>query len=181
MLEIKSKEIRTLSVYLLFNPQKRSYASELANDLGLDQSNTAKALSRLTREGLVLKEKRGGHWFYSLNPDYPMLKEAKKIVLFKYGLRQVLAKEFKKLKGLEEAYIYGSYARDELEAESDIDILLIGSHRASSAAKILSGLEKYFGREFNAVDMDRKEFTARQKRNDEFLTEVFNNEHIKII
>jgi predicted nucleotidyltransferase len=181
MLDIKSKELKAISVHLLFNPQKSIYASEIADQLGLDISNATKALGRLVREGLAVKEKRGGHWFYRLNHDYPLLPEIRKIILFKYGLKQVLEKELRKLKGIKEAYIYGSYARDRLEAESDIDILLVGSHQASAGQKILSDLEKYFGREFNAVDMDRQEFDARKKKNDEFIKEIFRNKNIKIL
>ncbi|MEA3450125.1 MAG: nucleotidyltransferase domain-containing protein [Patescibacteria group bacterium] len=181
MIEIKSKEIKQILVYFLFNQQKKVYSSEIANLLDLDVSNTGKALNKIVKEGILKKEKRGGHWFYCLNKDYPMFSEVKKIILFKYGLDVLLKKKLKKLKGIEEAYIYGSYAKGGLEAESDIDILLIGNHSVSEALGIFLKLQKYFGREFNSFDMDREEFEKKIKNKDDFLRDIFNNEHIRIL
>jgi predicted nucleotidyltransferase len=181
MFNIKSQEIRLILLYLFFNPKKSLFASELASKLKLDVSNTAKALRKLDKEGIIKKEKRGGHWFYFLNNEYPMLKETKKIFLFKYGLDKILKERLKNIKNLEEAYIFGSYAKGELEAESDIDILLIGDHEAMQVIENLNKLKDYFGREFNTIDMTEKELKDRKKNKDGFIEDIFNNKTIKIL
>ncbi len=181
MLELKSKETRMLSVYFFLNPEKKSYARELAEKIGLDPSNTAKALGKLADEGLVIREKRGGHWFYFLNKEYPLLDEARKILMFKYGMAEMLKKKLKGLEGLEEAYIFGSYAKGDYGAESDIDVLLIGSHSAIKADERLAVLGKYFDREFNGIDMDRRELEKRRREKDDFIRDVFKGKFIKIL
>ena len=181
MFEIRSKEIRLILVYFFLNPEKRRYGRELALKMKLDPSNTAKALKRAAAEGIIANEKRGGHWFYFLNKDYPLFDETKKLFLFKYGLTEMLRKKLKPLKGLEEAYLFGSYVKGKLEAESDIDILLIGRHPAEQAVKIFLEFQKYFDREFNSIDMTREEFDKRKRRKDEFLADVFDGKYIKII
>lgn len=181
MFEIKSREIKLLLRYFFFNPSKKYYSSELAARLNLDASNVNKSLRKLTQEGILGKEKRGGHWFYFLNREYPLLNEAKKIFLFKYGLDKFLGGKLKTIKGLEEAYIYGSYAKGGLEAESDIDILLIGSHSSLKAVEKLIELQNYFGREFNSVDMSREEFDKRKRGEDEFIKNIFSDRIIRIL
>lgn len=181
MFEIRSKETRLILVFLLTNTGKSYYLSELADKMRLNPSNAQKAINKLVQEGIICKKKRGGHWFYSVNKEYPLYEEVKKIVLFKYGLEKVLRDELSKARGLKKAWIFGSYARGEMEAESDIDILLVGDHSSNKVTDILIDLQEYFGREFNNIDMDASEFEKRKKAKDPFIENIFNHKYIEIL
>jgi len=89
--------------------------------------------------------------------------------------------ELRDLKELKEAYIFGSYARGDFSAESDIDILLIGSHSSIEAKRLLFELQKHLQREFNIVDFTEKEYARRKKNKDEFIENIFEGKIIKII
>ena len=93
----------------------------------------------------------------------------------------MLAKSLKGLRGLKTAYIFGSYAKGNFDAISDIDILLIGEHSSLEAKRLILPLQKRLKRELNIVDLTEQEYKAKQKKKDPFLKNIFNGKMIKII
>jgi len=138
-------------------------------------------LKELEREGIFVSKNIGNQRHYALNKKYPLLKELKKTYNLKYGLERKLTDLLKELNGLQEVYIFGSYAKNSFGPESDIDLLLIGSHSGILAKRKLSQMEKSFKREFNSIDMTEDEFRTRKKKKDEFIVNIFENKIIKII
>ena len=89
--------------------------------------------------------------------------------------------KLKNIKGLKEAYIFGSYARGNFGLESDIDLLLIGSHSSIEAKRSIIELQNQSQREFNVIDLMEKEYKEKIKNKDELLDNIFKNKKIKII
>ncbi|MCD6528493.1 nucleotidyltransferase domain-containing protein, partial [bacterium] len=58
----------------------------------------------------------------------------------------------KKIKGVESVYIFGSYAKDKLSLESDIDLLIVGNFDTLKLQKVLLEIQKFTGREINSVE-----------------------------
>lgn len=81
---------------------------------------------------------------------------------------------------MEKAYIFGSYVKGNFQQESDIDILLIGDHSSLEAKRIILPLEKNIGREINIIDISIEELKLRQKKNDDFIKNIFSQKTIKI-
>jgi len=155
--------------------------NELARVLGVDAGNLSRKLKELENEGIIVSEFSGNQRYYFLNQKYPFLQEMKKIYQAKYGLKEQLAKVLKKLPGLRQAYLFGSYAKGNFGRESDIDLLLIGQHSALQAKKMILPLQRELNREFNIVDFTEAEFIKRKKNKDEFIQDVFKNKIISII
>ena len=181
MLNLRSNIIVKLLGYYFLNPKEKKYVNELAKILGVDAGNLDRKLKELEKEGILISESKGYQKYYFLNTNYPLLNEVKKIYNAKYGLKERFAAILKKLKGLEEAYFFGSYAKDALQQESDIDVLLIGEHSSFEAKKLLLDLEKELQREINIINLTRKEFLERKKKRDEFIKNIFSEKIIKII
>jgi len=87
----------------------------------------------------------------------------------------------KKIEGLEEAYIFGSYARDKLNVLSDVDLLIIGSHKSLDADKAILPLYGTLGREINTIDMTKKEFEGKKRKKNPLIKDIFSKPVIKII
>ncbi|MBI4812701.1 nucleotidyltransferase domain-containing protein [Candidatus Falkowbacteria bacterium] len=180
MIEIKSQIERKILNYFFINPQKSHYINELAVILEVDVGNLHRKLKELEAKKWLISEARGREKYYSLNKNYPLLKEIKKIFEAEYGLEEKFKEILKNIKGLDEAYIYGSFARGKMNEESDIDILLIGNHSFSEISGLIMPLEKSIGREINIIDMTEKEFRERKRKKDEFIADIFKNPVIKI-
>lgn len=181
MFDIKSKVTIELLGYFFVNPNTRKYINEIAKNLNIDPSNIDKKLKELEKEGILLSDVDGNQRYYFLNKNFPLLKEYIKIYNFKYGFEVKLKSILKKQKGVESAYIFGSYVNGKFENNSDIDILVVGSHSSIDLIKKLNSLEKSIGREINAVNYDMDEFLKKRKKKDEFIVDIFSKNIVKII
>ena len=179
MISWRSKITRKVLSYFLLNPDSELYLNEIARKFEVDRGNLVKKLREWLKEGWLIGRTRGNLSLYKINRDYPFYKELNKIVQKSFGLEHELKKALKKITGLEAAIIFGSYARDAMEAESDIDVLLVGRHKMMDAQKIISNLERRYEREINVIDMSVEEFNKKKK--EDFLKNVFKNDYIKII
>jgi predicted nucleotidyltransferase len=178
---IKSKIAEKLLGYFFVNGQAEEYTNELARILAVDAGNLDRKLKELVKEGLFSCQKKGNQSYYSLNKNYPLLKETKKLFNLKYGLEKKLEESLRKISKLEEAYLFGSYAGGNFETESDIDLLLIGEHDTIAALGEVLPLQKEFAREINIVSMTKEEFKEKTESGDEFITSVIMRKKIKLL
>lgn len=172
MISLKSKITLLVLNYFFLNPQARSYTNELARLFKIDPKNLDRKLKELEKEGLLKSEFSGKQRYFFLNRSYSLLKEYKKIILKTVGFEKKLAEKLANLPGLTSAYIFGSYSKNKMDAMSDIDILLIGSHSPLEAQRLVLPLQKEIQREINIIDMSKKEFAAKKKNYDAFLKNV---------
>lgn len=180
MLKIRSELEKKILSYFFTNPKKSVYINELASILDADPGNLFRKLKEIENKKWLVSERKGKEKYYTLNMKFPLLKEIKKIFESEHGFTFRLKKALEKLKGLDEAYIYGSYVGGKMAAESDIDILLIGDHSAMEAGALIRPLEKNIGREINIIDMTKEEIKLRKRKKDEFIKDIFNNPLIRI-
>lgn len=181
MLQFRSKVTRKVLEYFFLNSDQSRYINELAGILGLDAGNLYRKLKEMEREGILISDERGNQKYYSLNKRYSLLKELKRTYEAKYGFINHLKEDLNKLKGIEEAYLFGSYAAGNFQQESDIDILLVGSHSSLEAKRIILPLQKMIGREINIVDLSPKELKSRLRKKDDFIKNIFSKKTIKLL
>jgi predicted nucleotidyltransferase len=74
--------------------------------------------------------------------------------------------------GVEFALVFGSFARDAARAESDIDLIVVGSITLREVVHHLHGLQLQLDREINPHVYTWQEFRMRLARGDHFLTTV---------
>jgi len=181
MLNFKSKITIKILIYYFINPDRKHYINELAKIINADPGNLFRKLKELEKEGILSSEPLGNQKYFYLNKKCPFLTEYKNIFERTYGLPEVLKEKLKDLKGLKEAYIFGSYAKGSFEEGSDIDILLVGDGDYGETFKVINSLEKFFGREINVVDYSVKEFSEKKKKGDFFISNIFDSKVIKLI
>ncbi len=181
MLELRSKARRKLLAYYFANPAARHHLRDLAGRLNVDPSNLSKELRRLEREGLFEAEVSGRQKYFQLNRAYPLFKEVRGIVAKTIGAAPLIAASLKKINGIDEAYLYGSFMRGRRDAASDIDVLVIGTPQGRVLAKAVRKLERRLGREINYTVLAVKEFKSRRNRKDAFLANVWRTKRVRLI
>jgi len=180
MISLKSKITQKLLNLFFLNEKKRFYINELSRIIDEYPANVHKKLFELKKEGLFKDEFQGKERYFFLNRDYPFLKEYKGLALRGFGFEKMLKKVIEDIDGIEAVYLFGSYVKDKLSQESDIDVLIIGSYDSLKLQKAILGLQKNSGREINFVEFDQQEF--KQKKNtDPFLKSIFSEKYIKIL
>jgi predicted nucleotidyltransferase len=74
------------------------------------------------------------------------------------------------------AFLYGSVARQQEHALSDVDLMIIGSVGLSELSPSLHMLEKKFGREINVKCYSPVEFREKVEDGNHFVTSVLRDE-----
>ncbi len=181
MIPLKSNEARTVLGYLYLHDNERLYANEMAAKFGLDKRNLVKKLKTLEKEEVLQSEKQGNAVYYSINKKHPFYEEYKKIVLRTAGVEAQLKKALQSLEGIKEAYIFGSYAKNHMDAHSDIDLLVIGEAGTVSLQGAIAPLQKHIKRVINVINMAEGEFKQRKDKKDPLVKEILANKRIRLI
>jgi predicted nucleotidyltransferase len=135
----------------------------------------------LEREGLFRSEVIGRQKYFQLSREYPLFNEVRSIFVKTFGAASLIAQSLRELEGVEEAYLYGSFARNQQDATSDIDVLVIGMPHSEALAEAVRKLERQLGREINYTVLTRREFDSRRTNKDAFLEDVWHHKRISLI
>lgn len=172
LVDIVSSRVKAELLRLLFGlVQPELHLRELVRQSGLSLGTVQQELRRLTRVGLVLARKDGNRVYYRANPDHPTFRDLCSLVLKTDGLAGVLQPAFK-TPDVEVAFVFGSVARGDAGAGSDVDLMIIGSVGLRRVATLLSGKSDRLGREINPHVMTPGEFVERKNKRDHFVTAV---------
>lgn len=180
MISLRSKLTQSVLSYFFLHEKASLYVNEMARLLQLDSGNLTRKLIELELEGILKSNMRGNQKNYSLNSSYRFFHEYKEIIKKSFGLEPTLKKSLKNIAGIQEAYIFGSYAEDQLDLQSDIDLLVIGDHKTLPLHKEIAIIQKKANREINLVNLTPTEF-EKKKRKDPFIKSVMKTKTIKLI
>ena len=172
LVDIVSSRVKAELLRLLFGlSQSELHLRELVRQSGLSLGTVQQELRRLTRVGLVSARKDGNRVYYRANPDHPVHRDLCALVLKTDGLAGVLQPALETPEvGL--AFVFGSVARGDTGAGSDVDLMVIGEVGLRKLTSLLSGIAGRVGREINPHVMTPEEFAKRKADRDHFVTSV---------
>ena len=179
--EILSSKIRAEIFRLLFGvSDKALHMRDIERRSGFAIGTIQGALTKLSNLDLVLKEIDGNRTYYRANKNHPLYGDIHNLVLKTTGLVDVLknALDTKKIKL---AFVFGSFAKREEIAGSDIDIMVIGGLGLRDVTKLLSNTEGKILREINPHVFSENEFIKKNKEQDHFISQVVSGAKIFII
>lgn len=176
----KSKISRDVLAFFFLHGQSALYVNELGRRLKLDSGNLARKLIQLEKDGLLRSELKGKQKYYSLNHAFPLINEYRKIAMKTWGFEYLLQRALQGVQGIEKAYIYGSYAKDKMDASSDIDLLMIGRHQPLELQKKIAELQKKTNREINVVSLTPAEYEKKRKT-DPLVKSILDHPSIPIL
>ena len=172
---------RLLTLFLT-HAEQDYYQKELARMTGAGLYTVQRELARLERTGLVIRMPRGNRVYYRANRKHPVFEDLKRVILKTVGLGDALRAALAALTDrVRVAFIYGSFARGEETAESDIDVLLVGDLSLREASAVLGPVGRKLGREFNPAVYPPEEFQAKAAKGHRFITEVLKGEKIYLV
>ena len=181
MVNLQSKTRQRLLRFFFTNPSARLHLRDIAQKLDIDPSNLSKELRRLEGDGLFNSETNGRQKYFHLNRKYPLFTEVKRIVEKTIGAAALLSESLQRIGEIQEAYLYGSFARNQHDAISDIDVIVIGNPKGSVLADAIRGLERQLGREINYTVLSPSEFDSRRDRKDAFIEDIWRNERVCLV
>lgn len=157
----------------LSRPEKWWYLSELAKFLRTTPSSLQRELSSLASIGILQRRREGTRMYFKAERSSPIFPELRGIFEKTVGvvptLREIL-RPFNTV--IQCAFIYGSMARAQELASSDIDLMVIGAVGLADLTPALRAAERRFDREVNVINYSVKEFRDKVAHRDHFLTTV---------
>lgn len=177
----KSKVRKALFKLYFTNPDSEFYLRGLERLLSMPVSMIRKELIRLEKEGIFISHKKGNLVYYQVNKTYPLFSELKSIVFKTIGVQGLLDEELQKIKGVDAAFIYGSYAKGNERAGSDIDLCIIGTVDEDILVRMISDLETSIKREINYTVYTKKEFMEKKRKKNPFISDLISNSKIMLI
>jgi predicted nucleotidyltransferase len=160
---------------LLFGQAHRSfYANEIIAWADSGVGAVQRELTRLVDASLVTVRRMGNQKHYQANRNAPIFEELQSIVKKTLGIADELSLALQPLwPQIEVAFVYGSLAKGQEHAGSDIDLMVIGS--LASNAELLASLasaEQVLGRSLHPTLYNANEFAQRVQEQKSFIMRV---------
>lgn len=172
--------VKVLALFML-NPASEFYLREVARRTGLQVRAAERTVQALTEIGLLRRQRRGNSVYYSVEPDFPFTQELKSIFLKTVGLGDRLRQAIAEKGGADIAFVFGSYAKNQENLASDVDVFIIGGISSRELAPVLNELEEELGREINATVFSPDELRTRIDNQDHFVRSVLRGPKLFLI
>jgi len=177
----KSKTREKILRFFFSDIEKKYYLRELERILNLSVGNIRRELLSLEKSGLFKREKMGKQVYYFINKGSPIFEEFKKIVSKTIGVEALIKDALRKIKNIEIAFIYGSFAKGREDSLSDIDLMIIGKPDEDILISKISSTEDQLKREINYSIFSPQDLKRTLEEKEVFLEEIMANPKLFII
>src|SRR5579859_679788 len=164
------KSMQAILAHLYGRPDEEFYLRELARSTGTSPSSLQRDLAALTRAGIIARAERGHQVYFRADRSCPVFDELRGLVVKTFGVAEILRDALQSLSGrIDAAFVYGSVARGEERAGSDIDLFVIGEAHPGEVIEALAPARRRLGREINPSVFPRAEFAGKVRGGNHFL------------
>ncbi len=163
------------------NPDDRFYLREIARHIGKDAAGIKRELDNLVKIGLLAKEKRGVQKYYFANKNSPVFSEMKGLIFKTTGAQGAMKTSLSRLKGVQVAFIYGSYAKGSEKEDSNINLMVIGQANITELNDMVMNLEDKLKRDIDYLVFDEHEYRKRKESKDPFIRELLKGKKIFLV
>lgn len=160
---------------LLFGkPDQSFYLNEMVRLANMGKGTIKRELERMTAAGLLTVTTIGNQHHYQANTASPIYHELLGITRKTFGLSDVIRTALVPLDArIDWAFIYGSIAKEQETAQSDIDLMVVSDTLAyADLMAALLEAEAVLGRPINPSIYTTQQFNDRLLANNAFVTRV---------
>jgi predicted nucleotidyltransferase len=168
---------------LLFGkPDQSFYLNEITKLSQMGRGTIKRELERMEAAGIVVKKRIGNQNHYQANSECPVYSELMGIARKTFGVADVIKTALNSI--LDEvalAFIYGSVAKGEDTAKSDIDLLIVSNELTySEVMERLLDSETSIGRPINPTIYNVDQIEKKLKQDNAFVSRVMEQPKIWI-
>jgi predicted nucleotidyltransferase len=168
---------------LYSQPDTDFYTNEIIRLAKSGTGAVQRELAKLTAAGLVTVKQVGNQKRYQANRAAPFFPELRSIVLKTFGLADVIRDALNPLvKQIHLAFIYGSIAKQEDTAKSDIDLMIISDKLTyAELFPLLEKAEAQLGRSINPTFHSQSEWSRKSQQGNNFIAQLIQQPKIFLI
>ncbi|MGU7779176.1 nucleotidyltransferase domain-containing protein [Burkholderia sp. PU8-34] len=167
---------------LLLRPDQALHVREIARLTGTTPGTLHKELSKLAEAGILSRDRQGNQVVYRANRSCPIYEELAAIMRKTSGLADVLAEALLPCaEQISAAFVFGSVARGQETADSDVDVMVIGTVGFATVVRLLYNAQATLGRDINPKVLSPDEWRDGIEGQDAFLRDVLGKPKIFLI
>jgi predicted nucleotidyltransferase len=168
---------------LLFGaPDESFFVRQIARQVETSAGTVQRELNLLTDAGLIERSALGSQVFYRANRDYAAFQELRALLAKTVGSLELLKNALQPLSTqIDFAFVYGSVARQEEKAASDIDLMVVGSVSLDEILDAVSPLEKSLRRPVNPTIYSLQDLREKLQSGNHFLRSLMHGKKIFLI
>jgi len=165
---------------LYANPQQSMYTNEIVRLANMGRGTITRELNRLVSAGLLTVSKTGNQLHYQANSENPVYPELLGIVRKTFGLVDAIRAALIDFdEEIELAFVYGSMAKGEDTAQSDVDLFVVSDRITyTELMDVLSKAGDALSRTINPSIYSSQDINKKLKAKNAFITRVM--EHPRI-
>jgi DNA-binding transcriptional ArsR family regulator len=174
---------RSALLAMLYGHVDRSfYVRQLVRAVGAGHGALQRELKYLTEMGLVLRRTQGNQVLYQANLQSPIFSEIKSLITKTVGVHDVIRSALVSLgTEIQIAFVYGSVARQKEQANSDVDLMVLGDASFSEVVSALGAAQRTLGREINPTVFPVSEFRSKLAAGNHFLRSVLKEKRLLVL
>ena len=158
------------------------YTRQIAREVDVSVGAVQRELENLSKVGLIIRKSVGNQVFYQANREAPIFREMQALVNKTIGIFSILRSALHPLaKRILVAFVYGSVAREQETAQSDVDLMVVGKVTLDELISRVSTVEKTIGRPINPTVYSVAEFKSKLASGNHFLTAVLKGQKVFLL
>jgi len=172
---VASPALARLLIHFVLHPSHALGFRALQRHTGLGHRSLVNELDRLTSLGVITREapSDGPGPLYRALPRARIWRLARELVRETALPSRILEDALAHLPELDLAFVFGSIATDKARPDSDVDLLIVGSHLdTTSIARETLEAAALLGREVNVTSLTAEQLRARAQRGSRFIRTV---------
>lgn len=138
---------------LYLHPERELTVTSLADEAQVSAPTISRDVDRLVDAGFLTQRRSGRNRYVMVNRVHALFRPMKEILQYSYGPLAVLPDILRDIDGVEEAYIFGSWAArfqgQEGPDPRDIDVLVIGDVDRMTVYEAAAAATERIGKETN--------------------------------
>ena len=174
---------RSALLALLYGHADESfYLRQLIREVGAGHGALQRELKHLTDMGLIVRRAQGNQVLFRANAHSPIFAEIKSLVTKTVGVHHAIRSALASLRpAVKIAFVYGSVARNQERAESDVDLMVLGNASLGEVVSALAPAQKVLGREINPTLFPTSEFRTKLAAGNHFLRSVMKEKKLFVV
>lgn len=163
-------------------PDERFFVRQITRQIEGSVGTVQRELALLTDLGLIKRTKVGSQVFYQANQEHSEFPELRALLAKTTGVFQMLKTALEPFSTrIQIAFVYGSVARGEEKATSDIDLMVIGAVSLDEVLDAVSPVEKQLRRPVNPTIYSLEDVRARLHEGNHFLQSLKKSKKVFLI
>jgi predicted nucleotidyltransferase len=163
-------------------PDESFFVRQIARQIETSVGAVQRELTQLAHVGLIKRSAVGSQVFYQANQEHADFQELHALLAKTVGVFQVLISALAPLESrINFAFVYGSVARGDDKATSDIDLMVVGAVSLDDVLDAVGPLEKQLRRPVNPTIYSLEDLRARLHAGNHFLQSLMSSKKVFLI